>query len=373
MNRRALPGLVAVAVALLGTLWLVRLQDAPPAGLGAPLLAPLGESAARLSVVRITLPGDRVLLTLEQRGNDWVAAEYGDWPADTGRLRALALALAEARRVEQLGAGPEAWHRLGLQDIGEPEADGVAVTLEYNGARDTLIIGRTGVVDGEHSYVRRVGEPSAWTVNRNLAVARSAADWLRRELTDLPPGRIRQVSTSHADGERLTVTRAPGSGARFEVQDLPDGAELLHETVADEVGAVLDRLGFDALHEAAGRRPEEVTRTDVLTDDGLRVTVHAWREGDRRLAELAAGVDPDRVEAHLRQTPAEDADAVTDDGPPAPPDADAPVAPERLERAVDERQGEADALNRRFAGWRFELPEHRHARLTRRLQDLLAD
>lgn len=303
MNRHKLAVLGGVAVvALAAALWSTGtrtpVQDATPS----QALVPGLEAALNdITTVRVRGPGDRVLATLVRAGDGWTVQER-DWPADVSKLRAYLLKLAQARRVEEKTSNPSLYDRLGVEPMDAPDAYGTQLELDGITPPVRLIVGRN-VPRGSGTYARFAGQPQSWEANADLAVEREPANWMLRDLADVPAARIGRVEIVPAQGATVRIERgeAKEGAAEFRLASLPAGREPATEFAADAAAGFLSGLRFDDLPPDNPAPPDTgVTTATFVTADGLTVTATTWVRDGKTLARFEARAD----EAKAAATPA---------------------------------------------------------------------
>lgn len=329
MSRRALAVLVALAALLLATATWLHLADDGLPGAGDPLLPGLRGELAEISTLRVSAAGPEIIATLELRGERWVVAERDDWPADINELRALLLALADARRVEARTANPAQWHRIGVAPMDTAEASGIEVAMETPAGPLALVIGRS---DGAYTHVRLAHEPTAWLVSGRLEPGRTTGDWLDVTMPDLAAPGVVGLTISHPDGEQVRLQRPENASSGLELPAVPAGRSLLHATVTDATLAALSAL-----------RVEDIApRDEIFTADKAPVSIEIeTADGltSRWLALLADDVPWMTLATAEADTPAEAA-----------------------------RHGSEPA---HLDGRALRISRHRYDQLTRRLEDYL--
>ncbi len=354
MSGRTLAWLAGAAVVLVGLALLGQRETRPPTQSGALFLPGLMESLDAVDRVELLRGGNETAATLERGPTGWSVVDRDGYPADLRKIRHTLLSLAEARILEAKTANPALHDRLGVEAIASPSAGGIAVTLQGMDPPVSVIVGDT---TGDYqSYLRRADDPQSYLVDRDPEVGRSSADWLDTALLAIDGERIQEVLVTHPDGEIVRVTKAGPEQANFTVQDVPEGRELLYESVANVMGNVLDDLSLDDV-ERRTEDPEERIVTEFRTFDGLVITAEGLERDDeawvtfRARANAAAGggaAATDSAGADAGRSPATDSE-------PAPADPEA----------------EAEELNQRLEGWRFQIPVYKFEQMTRRMSDLL--
>jgi len=381
-------GVVAVLLLLLA-LWYGGQRQADSGDAARAELFPgLAEKANEVDGIRLTGPGEELLWDIRRQGESWAMASRGDHPADFARVRELLLKLAQAKKIESKTANPSLYSRLGVQDMDEADAEGLLVELSGLTPPLALIVGRA-TPTADANYVRRAGEGQSWLVDTALPIQKEAAQWLLRDLTEIPVARVQRVEIVHAGGNRVELVRNDEPGSDFKVGNLPRGREQGFSYMADAAGAFLSDLRFDDVMPAADLpAPEdeaEITRARFDMEDGLVYRITSWRDEEKTFIQMEVELDEARAataiaaeQAVLReafetqQASAGEGDAAgagEEIAPAAPaavidPEADAAVR-------LTELRDEARAANARFAGWSYTLPSQKASNLNRKLEAYL--
>ncbi|WP_049310825.1 DUF4340 domain-containing protein, partial [Pseudomonas aeruginosa] len=184
MRRNTLIVLLALVAALAGTFaWLQRERAAEvPALPVAERWLPELDSAT-LSGLHVQFADGSPDIRVERRAGAWVLPAKAGYPADRLRLSALLEALAEARKVEAKSANPKNHALLGLAERGEGQA--LRLSLQRQSSEPlVLLVGK----DAQHggSFVRRLGDPQAWLIDKRLPLPNNELEWLDRRIATLP-------------------------------------------------------------------------------------------------------------------------------------------------------------------------------------------
>ena len=142
-------------------------------------------------------------------------------------------------------------------------------------------------------------------------------------------GRVREIVVTHPDGELVRASKTTADEANFTVQGIPEGRSLLYDSVANVIAGVLQSLTLEDV-EPATETTIAQTVTELITFDGLRLTVTSLERDDTTWISIAAASEPDSEQAE-----------------------------------------EAQTLNDRLNGWRYRIPSYKYEQLTRRMDDLL--
>ena len=249
MKGRTLMLLALVSLVLvIAIAWLAE-ERAPQGADAAQRALLLPELEAGLNAIeRVRIASAEGEAVLERGESGWTMPARGGWPADTGKLRELLLALAQSRTLEPKTANPGLHAKLGVEDVGEGSGSGVLVELGGGGLQQAVIVGNASAAG---SYARLAGEPQSWLLDRRITVGRDPADWLQRELTQIEAQRVASLRIEHAGGEPVEIAaRDPGPG--FDIANLPKGRTAASDYVAEATAGLLSALRLD----------------DVARDDG---------------------------------------------------------------------------------------------------------
>jgi len=379
---------ILAVVALALALWVTR-REAPTDTLdpGGPLVPGLEESVNAVDSIRLTGGGGQVLVSLQRGAAGWTVTERDGHPADFSKVRRFLLDLAESKRVEAKTSVPANFPRLGVEDVAAADAKGVKLELGGLAEPVAIIIGTFTGLAGEGTFVRDVSGERAWLASGSLIPDRTIANWLARELVDIPSARIREVRIAK-DGSTLMASKAAPADPHYVLADVPRGREISSAFAVDALAGVLSALRLEDVAQAEDLAPPEAGRIEAryATFDGVVMTVTAWQEGNRNLARFAATLDEDVAIAAIKAAQADEraaheaavaaveAGAEDADGEPvAAPEAPASMAdPEAdRDRRLAALRDEVDALNGRTAGWTFQLPAHVFANINQTRDGLL--
>jgi hypothetical protein len=366
MSARTVAILVAAFAVLLGLVLLGQREGASPAGTGAPLIAGLDDALGDIERVTVTKANGETVATLEKRPDNWVVSDKHGYVANAGKLRQALTQLSEARVLEQKTATPSLYGRLGVEDVTEPNAAGLSITLTAPGHElPTVILGNAE--GAKYRYARRAGEAQSFLIDRNPDVPRTAAQWVDSQIIDVRSDRVREVTITHPDGEVVRISKMASELANFDVADVPSGRELSYPGVANVIGNALRELNLEDVEPADAAAEGEPTLVELKTFDGLVVKVTGVKRGDDSWITLEASADP--AQAAAAQA------AATPPAAPAPADGAAPAGqaaqPGDAPAAAADPAAEAARINAKVGGWRYKIAGFQYDQLTRRMADLL--
>ncbi len=293
-------------------------------------------------VARIVVADRNGRVTVERSGDGtWIVADKHGYPADSSKVRELAVTLADMRLIEAKTAKPERFPRLEVEDV--DGVDAASRTVRVQAADGTVlaeaVIGKrvfsvTGARESG-TYVRRTGDVRAWLASGGLAVRADADHWLLKTIVDIAADRVREMVVMPAAGDGYVAAR-DDRDEDLELASVPEGRTVRADEVK-RLASALTAVAFEDVAPAgAVEMPAEASSLTVTTFEGLDITVESAEVEGRRWAVLSA-----------RARPAEGG--------------------EESEAARDA----AEAITQRSTGWVYQLSPYVADRLTRPLEELL--
>lgn len=349
-----------------------------------PLVPGLKDEVNAITKLSVIGAGNAPLVVLERKDGGWVVANRDGYPADSGKLREFVLKLADATVLEPKTASADRYPAIGVEDVGAAGAKGVRVEIDGPKTPVRLIVGTFNGAGGGGTFVRRADEAQSFLASGTLTPEKNPTEWLSRDLADVPAAQIAEVTIDKA-GKTLRVFKQDAAEENFRIADLPKGREPSSPAAANPLASGLAGLRIDGARPvAAAAAPESAIKARYVAFDGRVVDVTAWSADGKHYAQFAASLDEARAQAHAEAAqaqvkPAQPAAAATPEGQPAADaktaggDAAAPAAdpaPDRATRLAAVK-AEVETLQRRFAGWTFEIPAHKYASLDKSIDDLL--
>jgi len=346
MSRRTFI-LLIVIIAVMAVLLMSNRQDF--ADREAALLLPgLENELNDITSLTIKAAGDRTIATLTRGAERWTVAERGGYPADIGKIRDNLISLANATIVEEKTADPTRYARLGVEAITDENATGVELMIVGHNEPYRIIIGKTGV-RGDQAYARKPDDAVSLLIAAALNLGTEATDWLKRDIIDIPASNIYRVTTTHPDGEQVSIEKAEPQAGGFELTNLADDAELAYPGVTDSIGAALAGLSLDdvLLQTDVSIQDLQSVETRFETFDGLVIIANIYTSDEQSFVRFAFSAD---AELTARFATADPDEAAPDTGSAA---------------------AMAAELNARHQDWLYVLPDSKHNELTRRMSDLV--
>jgi hypothetical protein len=388
MNQKNLIGLGLATLAIVVVAFLVDRSREPvddfSANAGA-LVADLGDHVNDVNRVTVTMPNKHAVVTLANKGDGWRVMEKGGYPADIGKMREYLLKVADAKLIEKKTAKPDRYSELGLSDISSPTAKGIAV--EIDGLSDPVsFIAGVFNAQGGGTFVRRAAETQTWLASGNLIPDKEPANWLHKDLANIPSDRIASVTITHTDGKILRIFKDSATDSHYTIADIPKGREPSSEVAANGLASVLADLRIDDVAPTSEvAMPDKVTQVRYATFDGVIVDASAWQVGDKNYVVMSASEDEPLAESYVDAEMAKveaatksEMDKAGDSKKAAEAEAsEGKKAETGSEPGRDRGQrlaaisAEVDKLNAAFKGWSFVLPGYKIGNINKRMDELL--
>lgn len=345
----------------------------------------------------ITLTGaeNKVIATLKRGENGWNVVEKNNYTADTTKLRELLLKLSDATIMEAKTSNKDKYADLGVNEVANKDAKGVLVTLEGLAKPVKLIVGNYNGSGGGGTFMRHADENQSYLVRGNISVDKTTANWLKRDLTDLPAKRFKEVAITNAEGKLLKIYKDNPADANFKVADVPKGRELSSPSVADGIAAVFTGFRFDDVLPAKEAEPTDKThKAHYVAFDGLIVDAQAWEKEGKDYLRLTASLDTTQAESHIKaaqekaktdyETQVTNANKESTDPKPATEssapknktsETPKPLAVSDPQKYHDEQLAglnkEITTLNQLFNGWTFVIPNYKFSTINKTTDDML--
>jgi hypothetical protein len=300
MRSKALFILILLTAVVVAAAMIARKDQSDVAGAGEALFPLLLDNINDITTV-VGVGGGETF-TLVREGGRWLVAEKYDFPADQDKARQLVLGTARLVRIESKTSNPDLYEKIGLDDVNAEDSNAVQYSFKTASGNTLaeIIIGnsRLGRADPQSNeyFVREPAMAQTWLVQGKLPDAIGVDEWLDSSVLDVDRDRVRQVRVRHPDGALVTVSKKKPSQKTFDLQDVPDGAQLESKFLISDLGRSLATLDMeDVMPASQGSVPDDGLEVEMITFDGLRVTLHSVKDGERTLARLQAVFDESLV------------------------------------------------------------------------------
>jgi len=192
-----------------------------------------------------------------------------------------------------------------------------------------------------------VGEQQSWLINKNLNLNRDVTQWLRKDILDIPPERIKSVKIQHKDGGEISIeSKGIGQYEFMLLNPLPGGKEVSESELYQVANALSSLQLRDVVAlERLDKEVENPVTTTFVTYDGLTVTAKSFSVKEETYSTFSIEFDTDDVERGFKKPPEQSTDS----------------AAEEL----------AQKMAPRLEGWAFILPMITRDALIKGLEDFL--
>jgi Domain of unknown function (DUF4340) len=353
----AVAALLAVTAAAGSVYWRATSHALPPtpAALFPGLLDRVNE------VARVEVATAHGSFTIKKgEGDNWGMVEKDGYPVRYDTVKQAVVGVAGMQPLEAKTAKPELYAKIKVLD---PRTDTGAesdkgVLLRFLTADDqeiaAVIVGKTRSLQTATRegwfYVRKPDEARSWLVATRLDAADKAKNWLDIDVPRLERDRLHAVDSRRPDGDPVMVSRPNPDETNFMVDNMPEGKEMIHDTAANSFASALGYISFDDVARAEKIDFSKAVTADYRTFDGLVLTVDVTSVGSKWWARFHAAFDADGVRL----------DGLSE------------AAKKKL-KSVDEVKAEAEAINKRFGLWAYNIPKFKADDFTTTMSKLVTD
>ena len=155
------------------------------------LIPDLSEKLNDVTKLTMHEAGNTLLAEVSKSENNWVVTNRDGYEADIEAVRATFNKLSEAKLIEKKTSNPENYSKLEVEDIASENAQGVQFSIEGLSESINIIVGKEGSSGKNSQYIRRAGEEQSWLINKKLNLNRDVTQWLRKDILDIPPERLK--------------------------------------------------------------------------------------------------------------------------------------------------------------------------------------
>ena len=217
----------SVAVIAAAVMLVVEQVAATPRQTGGDYMFPqLNESIDELD--RLVIATSRYSLTLGLRDEQWVAADFGDYPINIEPFLQIVGSLISMTRVEPKTDNPALYQYLSVTNLEDDETNttvriqaylsGGAQVADALFGRQSASIGFTRVGG---TFVREVDSDQSWLVEGLITAPNFLQDWFQR-LFNVPGPSVASVSISAGETLLLTAEKVDFATADYELTYLGD-------------------------------------------------------------------------------------------------------------------------------------------------------
>lgn len=268
-------------------------------------------------VTKLTIheAGNNVLAVVSKAENKWIVEDRDGYEADFAMVRSLFTNLAEAKLIEAKTSNPDNYSRLGVEDIEQAKAQGAQFSIEGLGGPVNIIAGNDGTVGKNSQYIRRAGENQSWLINKKLNIKKDATHWLRKDILDIPPERVKSIQIQHTDESVITIENKGTEDYEFALlNELPEG-KVISESEIYQVANALSSLQLVDVVSLENIEEEAVQSviTKFFTYDGLTLTAKSFSIEDQMYSVFdiefnAENVDDSSADVDNETTPSVSSD-----------------------------------------------------------------
>jgi hypothetical protein len=248
-------------------------------------------------IKKLHLKEDKKETTIEVKGDQWVVAERGGYPANKEKLQEQLMSL----RFEEIKAarrvGKDSWGKIGVNSPGDATAYGVGTLVELHdesgAVKHSMVLGGKvtssgGSADNPMSmfgggapgnrFIRLMNEESIYEVsNAYDGLNNDPAAWLLKDFVNVE--KLKSVEVTHAKPEdSWKASKKAESDADFALEAPKAGEEL--DTGKATLASFLNAPSFDDVQpkDKAAELLKDAVKVTLTTFDGFTYTVQAAKK-----------------------------------------------------------------------------------------------
>jgi len=287
-------------------------------------------------------------MTIRSSGEGWILEERNNYPVQEEKIGELLIKLTRAEIVEEKTSLPERYNRLDLVSLDEDgESRAKQISFEDVDGNEIagLLVGKRkftlGATEGG-TYVLMPNDPRAFVVTGEVNPGTRVRDWVVREISNIKDTDIKSVTIFHPDGEKIIVYKNDISDENFLVKNLPDGMELIRESIADDTGRTLSNLLLD---DVIQQNEIEFPKDKVIKAlfegfDGFFIEILLLEDGDKNWLKISGELSSEEKIGNEDDIENNEWNKIISD------------------------------LNSRTRGWAYQLPGYEVSGIKKRMEDL---
>jgi len=291
--------------------------------------------------------------TLYLKDNKWVIQERNDFPVDNKKLGELLIKLSRTQKVEPKTSIVDRYARLDLDSLEDNKESRVKKIILNDRNGDELVnlsVGKRKFTLGSDeggTYVLFPDDSQSWLVTGEINPGVRVRDWVDRSLINIPKERIKKITITHPDGEKVFVEKDNLTDEYLTIRDIPKDKEPIRDSITDETGRTLFNLMFDdvAQSDLINFPRDKTVMAKFETFDGVEIIINLIEDNDKNWLKISGSYKNN-----------ENANALTNEE----------VTPENWSKVID-------ALNESSRGWVYQFPGYEVSGIKKRMKDLVTD
>jgi hypothetical protein len=300
--------------------------------------------------VEIVTAGNNTVATLLRTGGAWQVEQMDGYRADWSKLKALLVALGEARVIEPKTDKPEYYDRLGVEDVAAGNAGSALVRISIGDQTTGVLVGHQAQ-GRQGQYVRLEHMAGSVLVDRVFAVPRQTLDWADSRIIDINSSDVAEVEIIHPTAERVSVMKISADQTDFDLVDLPPEREIKSSWAVNSLGSVFTMLDMETVQPESNVDWTGAVKMRLLMFSGVEI-----------LADLLAQENKYLLRLHASH-PA--ASVIHDDN------GESTAQQEIGKQSADDVAKQVETFNEKVSGWAYGISKQKFETMVKKPEDLL--
>ena len=235
----------------------------------------------------------------------WRVQQQNSYFANFKKVQNAIVSMSQVRKLEKKTSDAERFAELGLAGVDVENSQTVRIQListQYEVLAD-LLLGKSRSSKSKPQlslmYVRSPAQTQAWLTETALEVPMDSLDWINREIIDINDDQVSEVQLILPSQTDVRVLQSNGDARKFDLADVPEGFQVRHQFLVNNIGGLFRKLIFERVIEVSDWQSSSEIR--MKTSDGLIITAYIGSDSLSQYAMFEARAENDASPEILKE------------------------------------------------------------------------
>lgn len=235
----------------------------------------------------------------------WRVQQQSSYFADFKKVQNVIVSMSQVRKLEKKTREAERFAELDLAGVDIENSQTVQIQLisAQNEVMADLLLGKSKSSQSNPQlrlmYVRSPELTQAWLTETALEVPTESLDWINREIIDINDDRVSEVQLILPKQADVRVFQSNEDVRKFDLADVPQGFQVRHQFLVNNIGGLFKKLIFERVAEVSGWQSSSEIRMKTL--DGLIITAYVGSDSLSQHAMFEAKAEKDASAEILKE------------------------------------------------------------------------
>jgi len=235
-----------------------------------------------VALIRLSQSGDS--FEIERENDSWMLVNKDSYPADTNKVNANLLSLANAIKIEPKTSKASLHNRLNLEEPSIPDAKSFLLEIfDNNGSLlVSSILGKRKpnlMKRGDFGvYMRGTDDDQSWLVTGNLNASDGIKNWINTRLLDFVPDDISSLVIQRGNRTPLKFGRDAEDANKFIMVDFLEGVETRTSIGLRSILRRFLKVDFRDMRESETYLESPDTTIEILTSDNYFIDINMYED-----------------------------------------------------------------------------------------------